>query len=317
MRFIYGPVPSRRLGVSLGVDLVPHKTCSFNCIYCQLGRTTNQTLNRKEYVKAKEVLKELDQFLKSPNPELNYITLSGSGEPTLNSKIGDIISGIKELTPIPVAVLTNGSLLWQEEVRKDLSQADLLVPSLDAATQSTFERINRPSAGLKIGEIIEGLVSFSREFKGKIWLEIMLVKGINDGPDEIEKMRRTITRIKPDKVHLNTVIRPPAEEFALPLERDELEAIVRELGPPAETIAVSIKRGSQLPRERDIEEEITTLLARRPCTLEDLVSVLGIHHNELLKHLDVLQGGHLIETVFHDGQRYWHAAVARGEEWLC
>jgi len=320
-RHIYGPVPSRRLGVSLGVDLVPYKVCSFDCVYCQLGRTTNQTLKRSKYVKAKDVIEELARLLRSPDSNLrtpNYITLSGSGEPTLNSEIGRVISGIKELTPIPVAVLTNGSLLRQGDTRKDLMEADLVVPSLDAATQDTFERINRPSADLKIDGIIEGLSSFGEKFKGKIWLEIMLVKGLNDGRAEIEHLKRAIGEIKPEKVQLNTVVRPPGQGFAQALEIGELEAIRRQLGSPAEVVvdylAPSISnegvRKRTLPGyRRDLEEELVARLKRRPCTLKDLAGISGLHPDEVLKYLDHLEHHRVIKPIVHQGQRYYRAVA--------
>lgn len=320
-RHIYGPVPSRRLGVSLGVDLVPHKVCNFDCIYCQLGRTTNQTLKRSAYVKAKDVIEELARLLRSPNSNLrapDYITLSGSGEPTLNSEIGRVISGIKELTPIPVAVLTNGSLLWQEDTRRDLMKADLVVPSLDAATQDTFERVNRPSAGLRIDGIIERLISFGEKFKGKIWLEIMLVKGLNDGRAEIEHLKRAIGEIKPEKAQLNTVVRPPGQGFAQALEIAELEAIRQQLGSPAEVVvdylAPSISNegiGSMvLPGYRkDLEEELVARLKRRPCTLKDLVGISGLHPNEVLKYLVHLEHHGAVKSMVHQGQRYYRAVA--------
>ncbi|MCK4648231.1 radical SAM protein, partial [bacterium] len=274
MRYIFGPVPSRRLGISLGVDLVPYKTCTFNCIYCQLGRTTNYTLKRKEYIKTQKVLKELKEKLanwrtdKLAKQKINYITLSGSGEPTLNVKIGEIISGIKKMTSIPVAVLTNGSLLYRKEVRDSLKKADLVIPSLDAASAKIFKRINRPVKTLKVEKIIKGLVDFEKEYRGKIWLEIMLVKGINDRKEEIEKLKRAIAKIKPDRVQLNTVARPPCEKFAKALSKGELEKIKNLLGPPTEVI-VDFERGALPEKMKDLKKGIMTMLKRRPATVKD------------------------------------------------
>jgi len=169
--YVYGPVPSWRLGRSLGVDVIPFKICSFNCIYCETGRTTDLTVERKKYVSKAPVIEELKAFL-SKRKNIDYITFSGSGEPTLNSKIGGMISEVKKLTDIPVAILTNSSLFSREEVRRELREADVVLPSLDVVSQSLFESLNRPHPSLKIEEIIDGLIEFRKEFKNKIWLEV-------------------------------------------------------------------------------------------------------------------------------------------------
>ena len=183
MSQIFGPVPSRRLGFSLGVDTIPFKTCSLDCIYCQLGRTTNKTIERKEYIAGENILREIEEILKRKK-KIDYITFSGSGEPTLNSRMEEMITQIKRLTSIPVAILTNGTLLYQPRMREELMEADLVIPSLDAVSEEVFEKINRPHHKLKINEVIKGINTFSQEFRGKIWLEIMLVKGVNDFPGE-------------------------------------------------------------------------------------------------------------------------------------
>lgn len=318
MKYIFGPVPSRRLGISLGVDLVPYKTCTFNCIYCQLGRTTNQTLKRKEYVKAQDVLKELAQFFfhyqitRSPDHRppitdyLNYITLSGSGEPTLNSKIGEIISGIKKMTSIPVAVLTNGSLLYRKEVRDSLKKADLVIPSLDAASTKTFKKINRPIKSLGIEKIVKGLVDFRKEYGGKIWLEVMLVKGINDSKEEIKELKKVIAKIKPDRVQLNTVARPPCERFAKALNNKELERIKNLLGPPAEAI-IDFERRALPEKMKDLKKGIMAMLKRRPATVKDLADGLGVHFNEVLKYLALLEEEKKIRSLKFRGKRYYQA----------
>lgn len=214
MNHIYGPVTSRRLGTSLGVSITPHKYCMFNCVYCQLKSTSTFTLKRRVFVKPGIVLDELSELL-SRNPlqgNINYVTISGSGEPLLHSKIQDIIEGIKRLTPIPVAVITNSALLMSAKVRSEVRSADLIVPSLDAFTQDLFEKIDRPcSARINIGAIIEGLIALRNEFHGKIWLEIMMVKGLNDNFEYMERFKEIIERIQPDKIHLNVPSRPPAE----------------------------------------------------------------------------------------------------------
>jgi wyosine [tRNA(Phe)-imidazoG37] synthetase (radical SAM superfamily) len=242
--YTYGPVPSRRLGFSLGIDIIPLKTCSLNCIYCQLGPVVQKTIQRKEYFLPSEILSQVKKKLSSGPSEIlsqvkkklssgqriDYITFSGSGEPTLNKTLGKLIREIKKTTSIPVAVLTNSTLLSQKSVRSALMDADLVVPSLDAATQEIFVKVNRPHPSLNVEEIMQGLRKFSQEFKGSIWLEIMLVKGVNDSLNHIRKLKEAIDKIKPEKVQINTVIRPPAEKYARPLSLKDLENIKKILG---------------------------------------------------------------------------------------
>ena len=239
MKYIYGPVKSRRLGLSLGISLTPYKICSFNCVYCQLGQTKEVTRERKEYVPTEGILNELNSWLENNSQEaknLNYITLSGSGEPTLNVKIGIIIAEIKKMTAIPVAIITNASLLNDELARQALLGANLIVPSLDAVTLRIFEKINRPQKDIKIEELINGLVNLKREFRGKIWLEVMLVRGINDDLRHIRKLKEIIDKINPDKIHLNSPVRTTAEPNILPVDTKKLVKIKDILGEKCEII---------------------------------------------------------------------------------
>ncbi len=239
MKYIYGPVNSRRLGLSLGITVTPHKICDFDCVYCQLGKTTEITIERKEYVKIEEILTELTSWLQN-NPgeleKLKYITISGSGEPTLNNKIGELIARIKKITPIPVCVITNSSLLDKSEVRREIVGVDLIIPSLDAVTLKAFQAIDRPHQEIKIEDIIEGLINLRKEFKGKIWLEVMLVKGINDDAKHIEKLKSVIERIRPDKTQLNSPVRLAAESAVLPVNKKHLHKIKEILGEKCEII---------------------------------------------------------------------------------
>ncbi|MCG2721919.1 MAG: radical SAM protein, partial [Thermodesulfovibrionales bacterium] len=223
MKYVYGPVPSRRLGFSLGIDVIPYKTCTLNCIYCQIGRTTQKTLDRRPYNQKADILKEVKDVLKRKQ-QIDYITFSGSGEPTLNSDIGALIKEVKACTSLPVAVLTNGTLLFMEDVQKDLMNADVVLPSLDAASAQVFRRVNRPHHSLEIETILDGLKRFRKLFRGRIWLEIMLIKGLNDNAEELLCMRNAISEIQPDRVHLNTVVRPPSLLSAKPLNREEMAA---------------------------------------------------------------------------------------------
>ena len=204
---LYGPVPSRRLGRSLGVDIVPFKVCSYDCVYCQLGRTTRLTAEPEELVDADEVMSELERWLAKGNTA-DYITFAGSGEPTLNSDLGAMISRTRELTDIPSAVITNGALLSDLSVIQGVSEADLIVPSLDAGTEETFRRINRPCEGLTLEMVVEGLRLLRQEFAGAIWLEVMLVRDLNDSDAELAAISAVISGLGPDKVQINTVERP-------------------------------------------------------------------------------------------------------------
>lgn len=239
MRYLYGPVKSRRLGLSLGVSLTPYKVCNFDCVYCQLGVTTHKSIERKEYIPAQEILEELKSWLKD-NPseasKLNYITFSGSGEPTLNIRIGELIESVKKVTGIPVAVITNAASLSSGQARRALLLADLVVPSLDAVTANVFARVDRPHPDLKIEDIIEGLVSLRKEFRKKIWLEVMLVKGFNDDLRHIKRLSDVIERINPDKIQLNSPVRATTEEKALPVDKIKLNKIKKILGEKAEII---------------------------------------------------------------------------------
>ncbi len=285
----YGPVPSRRLGFSLGVDIVPYKVCSYNCIYCQLGRTTNKTLRRRSYVNPAAVLKGIKAAI-SENKKIDYITFSGSGEPTLNKDLGEMIQKTKKITSIPVAVLTNGSLLWRKSVREDLALADLIVPSLDAVSAGVFRKINSPAKGLNIKKVLEGIKKLAEDFKGEIRLEILLVKDINDSEKEIKKINEFVKDLKIDKIELNTVIRPPNDPQAKPLTKGELLKIKKLFDPnlKVEIISDFTKHYEKKVFRRDLEQRIIDLLKRRPCRKEEMAVSLGVHLNELLKYLNIL-----------------------------
>ena len=291
-KYLFGPVPSRRLGMSLGIDLVPKKVCSLNCVYCEVGETTKLTLDRLEYIKFDKVIEELNGFMKS-EPEIDYFTFSGYGEPTLNTKIGELIKDIKKHYPkIKLAVLTNGTLLYDKSVRKELLLADVILPSLDAASQSVFEKIDRPFSSLNIYNYIQGLIDLRKEFSGKIWLEILLLKGFNDSKEELELLKKAILKIQPDSVQLNTLDRPGTVEGLIALNNDELQEIVDFWNLPyVEIIAAPIQRKNVKSYKIDIEEAILNTINRRPCTLDDLRLILGIHINEINKYLSVLEEG--------------------------
>jgi wyosine [tRNA(Phe)-imidazoG37] synthetase (radical SAM superfamily) len=260
-------------------------------------------VQRKKYFDVDMILGQIKNLIAS-GQRIDYITFSGSGEPTLNVFIGILIREIKKTTQIPVAVLTNSTLLSQKSVRNALSDADLVVPSLDAATQEIFDRMNRPHSSLKIRQVIEGLKIFRQEFSGKIWLEILLVKGVNDSPAHIKKLKKAISKINPDKIQLNTVVRPPAEKAALPLSPQELEKIREFFGKKAEVVAEfnKIQHG---PISHDIKDAILAIVARRPVTLADISTSLGKHKNELIKYCDILLKEGKIKLIIHEGKKFY------------
>ncbi len=284
---LYGPVPSRRLGRSLGIDLVPYKVCTYDCIYCQLGYTTTHTLQRDEYVDTTQVLSEVEAWL-TEDGQADYLTFSGSGEPTLHSRIGEMIAAVRAMTEIPVAVLTNGSLLWQPQLRAEVCTADLLVPSLDAATPTAFAKVNRPAPGLSLDRVIAGLQATKNQAIGEMWLEVMLVAGYNDSIEQLEALRAAIDAIKPDRVQINTVVRPPAKATAQPLSAEALQQAQQILGPLAELIAPLDAAQLMMAERQHTEAEVLELLRRRPCTLDDIAAGLGMHRNEVLKYIDGL-----------------------------
>jgi wyosine [tRNA(Phe)-imidazoG37] synthetase (radical SAM superfamily) len=297
-QYLFGPVPSRRLDMSLGIDLVPKKVCSLNCVYCEVGKTTHLTTQRDEYIPYRGIIAELnDYFASSPAPD--YITFSGYGEPTLNSKIGNIIQFIKETRPeIPIAVLTNGTLLSRKQVREELQNADVVLPSLDAATQKVFKKINVPLPGLDIHTYIQGLVDFRKEFAGKIWLEVFILPGYNDSPAELNELKKAFSKINPDRIHLNTLDRPGWHKNLKQATQVELQKIIDfwQLE-NAEIIAKAPERKKIQSYRKDIESAILSTIDRRPCTADDLAKIMGTHINEINKYLETLESEQKIEHV--------------------
>ncbi|MBU2537243.1 MAG: radical SAM protein [Proteobacteria bacterium] len=306
MKYVFGPVNSRRLGISLGIDLVPPKICNFNCIYCEIGATTTHTCARKEYIPLSELLAEIDTVLADREllNHLDVFTITASGEPTLHSGIGKIIRYIKEKSDKPVVVLTNGSLLYLPEVRQDLLAADIVIPSLDAAREESYRRINRPAACSPLAELIEGLITFRKEFSGKFWLEILLASKINDSPEDIAALVAAVKEINPDKVQLNTVARPPLESFAKPLTRTELEGVARQLPGEVEILVDFSTRDREKFRNLS-EDEIIEMLKRRPCTSNDVSEALNLDPDttQIILH-QLAASGRIIETKHHDKRYY-------------
>jgi len=303
-RFVYGPVPSRRLGLSLGVDLVPYKVCSYDCIYCQLGVTKQKTIERKPYIPAERILDQVCEKLKE-GVRADYITVAGSGEPTLNSQIGSLIHKIKKHTKIPVAVLTNGSLLGNSQVRESLMAADVVLPSLDAYDQTGFETINRPHPDISFEAMVEGLIAFRKEYPGEIWLEVFILEGINATEADATQFKPWIEKVNPQKVHLNTVVRPPAEKHARQVSAQGMAGFCKALGDKAEVIT-PFEDHKRHEKKGDIEKDLLNLLARRPCTLDDISYGLNLHKDEILKYIEPLVKNHTIEMVKKGSIHYYH-----------
>jgi wyosine [tRNA(Phe)-imidazoG37] synthetase (radical SAM superfamily) len=309
---IFGPVPSRRLGYSLGVDIMPFKTCTYDCIYCQLGTTTLKTVERKEYVPVARIIDGLRKKLSSiSRPE--FVTISGSGEPTLNSGIGGLIKEIRKVTDIPVAVLTNGSLLFLKEVRESLMAADLVLPSFDAGDEAAFIKVNRPHREIGFKQMAGGLKKFCREFKGRTWLEVFLVNGFNADDEDIKKIILQTEKIKPGRIQLNTCDRPSASMNVHPVCNKRLDHILGMFGDNAEIISHSFHESAKrFDDSRQFQTEILNLIKRRPCRLNDLCLSTGLDPNEIVKITDaIIRQGKISTEISENGLFYKYTGANR------
>jgi wyosine [tRNA(Phe)-imidazoG37] synthetase (radical SAM superfamily) len=296
--------------MSLGVDLIPHKICSLNCVYCECGATTTLTHERKEYVPVREVYRELKDFFKN-NPDPDYLTFSGAGEPTLHVRIGEVIAFLKELRPeIPVAVLTNGTLFGDPRVREELMQADVVLPSLDAATDEALKRINRPKRTFRAIDYVNGLVDFSREFRGEIWLEILILPDYNDDPENLEALKKAVLQINPGRIQLNTLDRPGTVAGLRPASMVRLQEIAAFFGGDhVEIVAPPEERNQVKSYRSDVENAILETIARRPCTLADLEQILGLHINEINKYLAVLEDAGKVASIEQERGTFYQVTV--------
>lgn len=304
-QYLYGPVPSRRFGRSLGVDLTPFKTCNFNCVFCQLGRTPDKTVVRREYVTIDAVLVEIESWIETDG-NADCITLAGSGEPTLHSGFGKVLKFLKEKT-IPSALLTNGSMLSVPEVRDAASYADIVKVSLSAWNQPSFEWVNRPHQKLQFNKVVAGQKAFRAQFKGELWMEVFLIAGMNSMPENVKKIAAQIKEIKPDRIQLNTVVRPPAEDFAAAMQKDSLEELACLFDPFAKVIAEFSTDCAKNVRAN--EETILSMLQRRPCTSGQIAEVFGMHINEVSKYLGKLMRGNHICAVHKKNTVYYTAFI--------
>jgi len=304
---IFGPVPSRRLGLSLGIDLVPFKTCSLDCIYCELGKTAVPVSKRDEYVAFAELDREIRDFFADGKavPKIDFITLSGSGEPTLNTALPRVIKLLRELTATPIALLTNGTLFTDTAVRREVMDLDLILPSLDVVSAELFKTLNRPAAGLNSREIISGLKALRREYSGQIWLEILFCQGINDSPKEIEELIKAAAAIRPDRIQLNTVVRPGVLAQARAVTKSFLTELLPCFSPNAEIIAPFNHENKNDQGPTKTTEAILATLKRRPCTTDDLKNALGLKKAEVIKFIDLLLEKDQIKAREHGGERYF------------
>jgi wyosine [tRNA(Phe)-imidazoG37] synthetase (radical SAM superfamily) len=289
-RHIFGPVLSRRLGLSLGVDLIPFKTCSYDCAYCECGPTTIKTISRQDFFPVKDVIAELHNVLAS-RPHLDSITLAGSGEPTLSLSLGKVIDYVKKKYPeYTLSVLTNASLMTDETVRKELASADRVIPTLTSVSQQTFERIHHPHPSLRIDAIIAGMEQFRKMYTGALWLELFVIPGLNTTAEELAGLKTAIERIDPDLVQLNTLDRPPAEGWIEAATDAELEQVRAALGRPEIEIVGRKRPVSRAVKENtDAGDLIRATLCRRPSTIEDLVRTTGLSGVAVAKILGMLE----------------------------
>lgn len=306
MKYLFGPVPSRRLGLSLGVDLIPAKTCPFDCIYCEVGSTTVKTQKRREYISTAAILQELEEYFCGSGPVPDYVTLAGSGEPTLHCGLGEIIAHLKKITAVPVAVLTNGALLYDPGVRQEICQADVILPSLDTVSPELFQTINRPVVGLTVDKMIAGLQALRTEYTGQIWLEVLFLRRLNDTPEELAKLKETLRLLRPDKVQLNTAVRPVVQDFALPVSTQKLTEIAEFLGDRAEVVADF--GNHEHPNFNLSDGDFIATLARRPQTPEDLAEVLGLSLPVVQNRLDVLVKQGRLRHSEHQGKIFYHTS---------
>lgn len=289
-RYIYGPVPSRRLGLSLGVSPIPKKTCNYSCIYCQLGRTDRMTNTRKMFYPVQAILDELDEVIKRNIP-FDVVTIVGEGEPTLYLGLGDLLEGIHERTDKPLAVITNGALLYDSQVRQELSRADIVLPTLDAYDATSFAKINRPHGSLQFEEVVEGLEDFSKSFEGQLWIEIMLMSGVNDDDESLKRYAELLEHIRYDKLYVNTPVRPPAESDVMAIDHAKMRHAAELLNGISIDLLVSQGFHSEI---KDDYQAVLSIIKRHPMNQFEI--------NGFLKSRDNIDSERIFRELRNDPQ---------------
>ena len=309
MPYIYGPIPSRRLGQSLGVDPIPLKTCNWNCVYCQLGRTTPLTNARREYVPRYALMEELAHALaRHPAGDIDHVSFVGSGEPTLHVGLGWMLRRTKALTSIPVAVITNGSLLYRPDVRAELTVADVVMPTLVAGTAALYRRINRPHPELTFARQVDGLVHFRREYAGKLWIEVMLIRDLNDDAAALTALAGVLQRIRPDAVHITLPDRPPSETWVAPPDAEGLMRATAILGDIAEVVHPAAD-SFDLSGYASVVEAVINIITRHPMSQEQLLRALQRWSpGQIDAALRELAAGGRARMVTRHGTPFWTAA---------
>jgi wyosine [tRNA(Phe)-imidazoG37] synthetase (radical SAM superfamily) len=311
MNFVFGPVPSRRLGQSLGIDTIPLKTCNWNCVYCQLGRSMPLTNSRKNYILSEVILAEVQAALSAHRPgEIDWITFVGSGEPALHASIGLLIRQVKALTDVPVAIITNGSLLYLPGVRAELIAADAVLPTLDAGIPELYRTINRPHPDITFERLVKGLTAFRQQYTGKLWIEVMLVRGLNDGEQALRDIAAVLQKIRPDEVHINLPTRSPAETWVQPPDDEGLIRATAILGNIAHVVQ-PIEGTFDLSGCNNLTDAIVGIVTRHPLREEELRHALEKWSpgqvDEALAELEASGRAQVIERY---GVRFWSAAAS-------
>jgi len=278
MTYIFGPVPSRRLGRSLGVDVIGEKKiCTLDCLYCELGKTTKNTVKRGHFAPLDELIEEFSNEYEKFRDSLDVVTITASGEPTLNIDLKTIAVKIKKLINHPLAILTNSTLITEPDVREALHEFDIVVPSLDAADENTFREINRPNQNISLQPIIDSLILFSKEFDGRLYIEVLLLKGINDSDEHLKLLADIIRCCDYDKVQLNTAFRPGAYKEAVKLSDVELLDAAMHLKKrgifvePVENFVKTLDISSEI----NLKKTLLQLINMRPCSYDDLCKLFG------------------------------------------
>ena len=306
MKYLYGPVPSRRLGRSLGIDPIPSKTCNYQCIYCQLGKTTHFTNDRKDFYPKEEIFEEMEKSIILNKGKFDYITFVGSGEPTLCKSLGELILKAKKLSEKPICVITNGSLLYQEDVKNELMLSDVVLPNLDAGDEKLFIKINRPHPSINFGKIIQGYIDFRKEFKGKFWIEIMIMKGINDSKEELIKIKEKVDLIKPDRIDINVPIRPPVEKW-VEIPDKTIISLLNEIFEDYSNINFP-EMGTFDVYSSDFEKELLSIVERHPMRQKQIIRTFcsdNFNKEELLQRLNKLEFNKKIKKTTYNNQIFW------------